>query len=116
MDQTQPTSYTAGLKEQVKYLKGVGPQRAVPLAKLGIHRVQDLLFHFPRDYDEVGDVRSIGELVDRQSSSISAIVEEVELRELGDGRSLLGVLLKQDGWYLRAVWFNQPFLKSRFRV
>src|SRR5688572_10082086 len=94
---TRPPS---SLKDPVKYLKGVGPQRADVLAKLGIHRVQDLLFHFPRDYEDVSEVRSIAELVDRESVSVCGIVDEVELRELGDGRSILGVLLKQDGWYL----------------
>jgi ATP-dependent DNA helicase RecG len=33
---------------EVQYVKGVGPQRAVLLEKLGIKSVRDLLYYLPR--------------------------------------------------------------------
>ncbi len=41
-------------------------------------------------------------------------VEEIELRNIAAGRSMLGVLLRQDASFLRGVWFNQPFMRDKF--
>ena len=38
------------LKDNIQYLKGVGPAFAKKFAKLGITTVRDLLFHYPRRY------------------------------------------------------------------
>ena len=43
------------------------------------------------------------------------MVQEFELRSTGTGRSILGVLIRdQQGGFLRALWFNQPFMRERF--
>ena len=43
------------------------------------------------------------------------MVEEFELRGTGPGRCILGVLIRSPcGGYLRAVWFNQPFMQRQF--
>ncbi|MCC9604840.1 ATP-dependent DNA helicase RecG [Blastopirellula sp. JC732] len=102
------------LRTPVQYLKGVGPQRAEKLAKLNIFTALDLLFFFPRDYQDVRDVVPIAQLVEDEPASVIGIVEEVTLRNTGPGRSILGVLIRSDDQYLRAVWFNQPFLRRRF--
>ncbi len=36
----------------VNALPGIGPKRARLLAKLGVTTIRDLLFHFPRDYQD----------------------------------------------------------------
>ena len=43
---------TAGLSDDVKYLKGVGPSRAAALAGRGIHCVEDLLYYLPFRYED----------------------------------------------------------------
>lgn len=40
------------LKSDVQYVKGVGPKRALILKKIDIHTISDLLFHFPRGYED----------------------------------------------------------------
>ncbi|HAA65174.1 MAG TPA: hypothetical protein DCE04_08380, partial [Thermoanaerobacter sp.] len=39
------------LNLDIQYVKGVGPKRAKLLKKLGINTVEDLLFYFPKDYE-----------------------------------------------------------------
>ena len=38
--------------ENVKCLKGVGSKKEMLLAKLGIRTIEDLLYFFPRDYQD----------------------------------------------------------------
>ena len=98
----------------VQYLKGVGSQRATLLERLGLRTACDLLFFFPRDYQDLSELRAIEQLTEGVPVSVSGVVEEVELRNTGAGRCVLGVLVRQGTHFLRAVWFNQPFLRERF--
>jgi ATP-dependent DNA helicase RecG len=98
----------------VQFLKGVGPQRGELLQRLGLFTARDVLFHFPRDYQDLTDQREIAELEEGKLQSVCGTVEDVELRALGVGRSLLGVLVHGRSGFLRATWFNQPFMRDRF--
>lgn len=103
------------LTTSVQYLKGCGAARAELLARLGVHTIRDLLFLFPRDYQDLTELRTIDELEEGTLVSLLGEVVEVELAERGYGRSVLGVLVEQGGKHLRAVWFNQPFLRDKFQ-
>ncbi len=102
------------LNTPVQFLKGCGAQRAEQLARLGVEFVRDLLFFFPRDYQDLTDLRTVDQLEEGPLVSVLGTVEEVELADRGSGRSILGLLLRQDEGYVRAVWFNQPFLRDKY--
>ena len=103
------------LSAPVQYLKGCGPERAQLLARLEVHTIQDLLFFFPRDYQDLTELRSIDQFEEGQLLSVLGSVVEVDDRETGFGRSIVGVLVRQGPGFLRAVWFNQPFMRERFK-
>jgi len=102
------------LSTPVQFLKGCGAARAELLARLGIHVVRDLLFNFPRDYQDLTALCTVDQLEEGVLAGVLGTVEEVELRDRGSGRSMLGVLVRQGNAYLRALWFNQPFLRDKF--
>jgi len=102
------------LQSPLQFLKGVGPQRAEQLARLKLLTASDLLFYFPRDYQQRGGARNIADLIDGESATITATIEEIDQRNTGPGRSMLGVLVQQDRSFLRALWFNQPHMRRRF--
>src|SRR5437016_5588560 len=114
MSQAQPQSAIARpnkspvelLATPVTYIKGVGPARAELLQRLRLFTARDVLFFFPRDYQDLTDMRSIADLEEDKLLSVRGVIEEVELRSTGVGRSMLGVLIRQDRLYLRALWFN----------
>ena len=101
------------LTTPVQYLKGVGPKRAELLARLELKTARDVLFFFPRDYQDMSELRSIDRLEPNQPVSVCGVVEEIELRNTGPGKSTLGVLIRQDTQYLRAIWFNQTFIRDK---
>ena len=111
---TPEKSPTEQLATPVQFLPGVGPQRAEMLEKLGLATAGDVLFFFPRDYQDLTDLRKIAELEEDKLQTVRGTVEEVELRNTGAGRCVLGVLVRSGTDYLRAVWFNQPFMQDRF--
>ena len=50
------------LATPVQFLKGVGPQRAELLERLELRFARDVLFFFPRDYQDMSQLRAIAEL------------------------------------------------------
>lgn len=100
----------------VQFLPGVGPARGKQLQRLGLNYARDMLFFFPRDYQDMSALRSIDSLESNEPASICGVVEEIDLRNTGVGRTMLGVLIRQETRYLRALWFNQPFMRDKFKV
>lgn len=102
------------LATPVQYLRGVGPERAQLLERLGLRTARDLLFFFPRSYEDMSELRAIDQLVDDVPVSVVGTVAEVELRNTGPGKTILGVLVRQGAAHLRAVFFNQAFMRAKF--
>lgn len=103
------------LASSIRFLRGVGEKRAQAFARLGIFVVEDLLFFFPRRYE---DRRALTPLGDLQPDTFSAVVAEVAASPAGPAGYRFGPLsiALTDGVHtVRAVWFNNPRLVSRFR-
>jgi ATP-dependent DNA helicase RecG len=113
MSRASDPSPVVELALPVRFLKGCGELRAEQLSRLGVSTVRDLLFLFPRDYQDLTDVRSVDQLEEGLLVSVLGTVEEIDLAERL-GRSILGVLVRQGDQHLRAVWFNQPFMSDKF--
>jgi len=104
------------LATPIQFVKGVGPQRAELLERINLRTASDLLFDFPRDYYDASQLKAIGEFVENEPVSVCGVVEEIDLRNTGPGRSWLGMLVRQEKEYLRAIWFNQPWMRERVPV
>jgi ATP-dependent DNA helicase RecG len=97
-------------------LPGISAARLELLERLGLRTVGDLFFHFPRTYEDLNDVRSIAALSADGIQTVQGEVIEIEGRSLSDGRTVVSVVLSDDGKNcLEGVWFNQAFAAKRFR-
>lgn len=116
MDDTTGKSAAEALAVPVHELKCVGRQRAAQLHRLGLRTARDVLFFFPRDYQDMSELRAIERFEEGRPVSACGVVEEIDLHNTGAGRSILGVLVRQGTQYLRAVWFNQPYMRDKLAV
>ena len=110
-----PADATAAqlLATPLQYLKGVGPARAELLDRLGLHAVRDVLFFFPRDYQDIRE-RELDQLEEGKFQSVRGVVEDIDLRSTFAGGCILGVSIRCRTGQLRAIWFNQPFMREKF--
>ena len=104
------------LATPVQFLKGVGPQRAEVLQRLDLQTARDVLFFFPRTYQDMTDLREVQQLEEDKLQSVCGIVEDMELRGSQPGKCVLGVLIRSGGGHLRGLWFNQPFMEEKFKI
>src|SRR5262245_59336886 len=99
------------LGDPVQFVKGVGPERARALQKAGIATLEDLLLHLPLRYEDRRSFARIAELRAGMKVSVSGTVAVAGLRR-ARRVSLYEVRLEDETGRLKAVWFNQPFLKD----
>jgi ATP-dependent DNA helicase RecG len=111
--QTRPTAKEPFEYQSVEVLKGVGPGVAAKLEKLGVYRVQDLLFHLPLRYEDRTRVVPMGALQHGQHAVVEGVIEHAEVRYGGKrrggrgGRSLLCHVADGTGSILlRFFYFN----------
>ena len=63
------------LKQNVQYVKGIGPKRVKVLNSIGIYTLYDLLTYFPRDYEDRTKTKKIIDLVNGEEAVIEATVK-----------------------------------------
>ncbi|HEY2841314.1 MAG TPA: ATP-dependent DNA helicase RecG [Pirellulales bacterium] len=97
----------------VQFLKGVGPQRAEQVRKLGLENARDVIFFFPRDYQDLTELTDIGALKEDSLVRVHGEVVEVDQRNTSSGGTMLGALIRCGGGAVRALWFNMPFMLKR---
>ena len=104
------------LDTPLQYLKGVGPRRAADLQRVGLLTVEDLLYRFPIRYEDRGTFQTIASLRPGVPASIVGEVISCGIRPTRRPRfKIFEMLVRDRTGSLRAIWFNQPFLKDVFR-
>lgn len=103
------------LNKEIKYVKGIGPKRANKLSKLGIFTVSDLLFYFPRQYEDRNNLRKIFELKDEEKVTIRAIVSSIETSNVRKGLVITKVGVRDETGFARLVFFNQEYISSTLK-
>jgi ATP-dependent DNA helicase RecG len=99
------------LHAPVQYVKGVGPQRARALEKVGVRTAEDLLLHLPMRYEDRRSFARIGELRAGMKVSVSGEIVVAGLRR-ARRMTLYEVRVDDGTGKLKALWFNQPFLRD----
>jgi len=101
----------------VTVLDGVGRTRAEYYAKLGIYTLGDLITHYPRAYENRGDVFLLTESrIDGKSSVILTVATEPRVVRLRSRKSFLKFRAFDDSGSCEIVYFNQDYLKNQFPV
>jgi ATP-dependent DNA helicase RecG len=104
-------SPTMDLGTPAQFVKGIGPERAGALAKAGIRTLEDLLFHLPLRYEDRRQFARIADLRPAMRVSVRGEIVAAGLRRTRR-MTLYEVQVDDGSGRLKALWFNQPFLKE----
>ena len=103
----------ADLNTDVRYIKGIGEQRAKALGKLGIATLRDLISYFPRAYDDRTQLRRIADLVPGEAAGVAAMVASPPtVSHVRRGLDLVKLRAVDDTGELNVTFFNQAWLKN----
>ena len=110
----KPVSQPAALSASTTVLPGVGPKHAQTLTRLGLHTLGDMLYNFPRRYDDYTQLKPIRRLVYGEEVTVIGTVDSVNTRQIRGGRFQITEAVITDGTgSLRVTWFNQPWIGKR---
>ncbi len=105
------------LQSPLTDLPGIGKARAEAFSRLGLFCVRDLLFHFPRAYENRGDIRPIGNPSDGiPHAYLLVVATEPRTARLRRGMSVTKFRAFDESGTVEIVYFNQPYCASQFTV
>ena len=104
------------LKKDVKYVKGVGPNRVQLLNKLGIFTLEDLITYYPRTYEDRSKPKSLLECIDGEEALIEVIAISKMIESKFSRKTMQKIMIRDNTSSAEAIWFNQTYLKSKFTV
>ncbi len=104
------------LNTPVNKLHGVGNKRTDQLARLGIFTLNDLLFHFPRRYDDYTRMTPLKHLPPGQQIAAIGKIRRVSEHIARQGRPYIRAEIEDGGGRLGLTFFNQPYLKRALEI
>lgn len=103
------------LNKDVQFVKGIGPKKAQKLNKLGIFTLKDLIYYFPRQFEDRNNFKKIFELQNDEKATIRVVVIGIEISNPRKGMNITKIDVKDDTGYAKLVFFNQNYIKDRFK-
>jgi ATP-dependent DNA helicase RecG len=101
----------------ITVLDGVGRVKAEHYAKMGIYTLGDLILHYPRAYENRGDIVTLEQArPDGKSALILTVATEARVVRLRSHKSFLKFRAFDDSGSCEIVYFNQDYLKSQFCI
>ncbi len=106
------------LTQDIQYVKGVGPNRAILLRKLGINNLEDLITYYPRNYEDRGKPISIIDAQDEEEVLIEGVVVSKinEIRTRRRNMTIYKLIVRDETESCVMIWYNQAYLKSLFKI
>ena len=102
---------------EVKYLKGVGPQRAATLASRGIYTVADVLLYLPFRYEDRIRFNQIAEIEPGGTYTIHGTVADEGIARFTRGRgAIFHLVIRDPTGTLACKFFHGGYLRGRFRA
>lgn len=101
----------SSLEQSINETSFLGKKLKVPLKKLGIETVKDLVFYFPTRYEDWSMIKKLGEL-----RGVGEATVRVQIKKISNRRSFKSKIYLTEATISdstgggTAIWFNQPYL------
>ncbi len=104
------------LSDNIQYMKGIGEVRAKMFRRLGINTLEDLIFHFPRTYEDRSQIKSISELMDNEIVCVcGSLVQDVKSYRSKNRVSVTQGFVSDGTAIMRVTWFNAPYISATLK-
>ncbi len=98
----------------IKSLAGVGDARAKSFEKRGIKSVEDLLYFFPRGYEDRKDTKEICDCRAGENVCIKGrLLSSVSERRIRHNMVIYAAIVEDDTGALTAIWYNNKYIKNQ---
>lgn len=86
------------------------------LKSLGINTVYDLVYYFPRAYDDRTNIKKIGELKFNEYVVLKATVMSAVNLTVRSGKKIVKAMITDGTGIMEILWFGMPYIKKSLRI
>ena len=86
------------------------------LKSLGINTVYDLIYYFPRAYDDRTNIKKIGELKFNEYVVLKANVMSVVNLTVRSGKKVVKAMVSDGTGIMEILWFGMPYIKKSLKI
>ncbi|TAH64054.1 MAG: ATP-dependent DNA helicase RecG [Gottschalkiaceae bacterium] len=105
------------LEKSVQYIKGVGPKKTKNLNKIGIKTIGDLLFHFPRSYEDRREIKKISTLQNGEKANLKVVIcSNAKVHRPRRNMSVIKILARDETGIIHLSWFNQNYIVNQIMM
>ncbi|SHK01888.1 ATP-dependent DNA helicase RecG [Geosporobacter subterraneus DSM 17957] len=105
------------LRQSVQYLKGVGPKKQKLLQRLSVFTVEDLVYTFPREYEDRRSVKTVQGLVDGEKTSLYLeVCGNIQEKNIRKRLKIYNLPVKDATGNAQLVFYNTPYIKQVFHI
>ena len=110
-------AYLKLINSEISCLRGVGAKRAEAFCRIGVYTVGDLLRHFPRVYQNRGNVRLLSEgILGENCSYMLTIGTQPKSATLKNRKVLTKFRAFDESGTVEITYFNSRYIENSFRV
>jgi ATP-dependent DNA helicase RecG len=107
---------SVGLDAPLTVLSGIGQGFAQKLANLDLNTLGDLLYYFPRRYDDYSRLKPINRLEYGEEITVIGTIQSIIKRPIkGGAMQVIEAVLTDGTGFLRLSWFNQPWIMDQLK-
>lgn len=103
------------LNKEIQFVKGIGPKRAEKLHKLNIFTLKDLIYYFPRQYEDRSKIKKINQLENEEKVTVKGIITKMDSYSPKKGMKIIRMDMRDDTGYIKLSFFNQEYIKKVFK-
>lgn len=89
--------------------------RISKLKKLGIYTLYDLLYHFPRNYDEISKYKEVSNLKEGDDVVLIGKIDNVKTIFTRTGKIMVTAIFSNESGVLQIIWFNNRFISNSLK-
>lgn len=104
------------IDDEIRTLPKIGEKKEKLFQKLNIFTVKDMLFHFPRRYEDRTVYIDIKDIKDLDVTSGVGKIERFEKTYLRSRKTLVTITLSNEGEYFFVKFFNNPYILTKLEI
>ncbi len=102
--------------EPVSKISGIGPKKQKLLERLSIKTIGDMLYHFPRRFEDRSNFKKIHELADGDIVSILAVFKgPLTIKRVRSSLLIASAPFVDETGTIQVIWYNNPYIKNTLK-
>jgi len=99
------------LDDPIANITGVGPRLSSILKKMNLHTVEDILYHFPREYQDRRNLTTLDRIEPEKFQVVLGTLGNIFSRNIRRNLKLTKASLYDEHGSMSLIWFNRPHIR-----